>query len=128
MTKFNASRLAHVLVLDAVTCAGMGLALSLFAGPLSGATGLPRGLLLGAGLLLFPVAALMAMTAARGWAWAVPLILAGNLAWVLASVALLVAFRPTVLGVAFVLLQGLAVLALAGLEWRAAGGRRATAE
>lgn len=108
------------------TLGGMGLILVAFAGRLSVLTGLPDSLLLGAGLALFPVAVLMALTAVRGWNWAVPLVLWGNAGWILASVALLPVFRPSAFGTAFVVVQAAVVLALVTLEWRSARGRADT--
>jgi hypothetical protein len=111
-----------ILWLDAASCAGLGLLLALASGPIAGVTGLPAGLLLGAGLLLLPVALLMA-TAARMRPvprWLLLLIVDGNVAWVLASLIVLIAGlgQPTGLGVAFVLAQAAAVAVLAALEAR----------
>ena len=44
-------------------------------------------------------------------------LIAGNAAWVAASLALLFALAPTGLGIAFVVTQALAVVALTDFEW-----------
>jgi len=49
--------LRRILALDALSCAGMGLAMGLAAAPLAPLFGLPEGLVRGAGLLLLPLAA-----------------------------------------------------------------------
>ena len=112
-----------VLWLDAASCAGLGVLLCAAPGPLAGLTGLPPALLWGAGLLLLPVALLMA-TAARMRPvprWLLLAIVDGNLAWVAASLLVLIlgVGAPTGLGVAFVLVQAAAVTVLAVLEARA---------
>jgi hypothetical protein len=111
--------LRRVLLLDAATCVVTGLAMTAVAGLISGFTELPVGLLRGAGASLFPIALLMAAVAMRtpisiAGAW---LVIVGNVAWVLGSLALLgggVAFNA--LGAAFIGTQALAVAVLAGLE------------
>lgn len=110
--------LRPLLLLDAATCAAMGLVLDFGAQPLAALTGLPAGLLLAAGISLFPIALFMAMSAWRPHPAAVWLIIAGNAGWVLGSLALLIPglLAPTMLGIAFVLVQALAVAVLAWLE------------
>jgi hypothetical protein len=73
-----------------------------------------------AGLALLPIAAVMLLIALRpalqpAGAW---LVIAGNGAWVAASFALLLTgwVAPTTLGIAFVVVQALAVALLAKLE------------
>lgn len=112
--------LSQVLLFDAATCVAMGLALLFAAGPLSALLQLPLPLLRYAGLLLLPVAAFMAWVGSRrpvprAGTW---LVVAGNWAWVVASIALLMSDRvsPNAFGVAFVLLQAVVVVVLAGLE------------
>jgi len=113
--------LRAVLLFDAATCAAMGGALTLARWPLGGWTGLPPGLLLGAGLALLAIAALIAAIAARtpvrpGGAW---LVILGNAAWVAGSLALLAPkiLAPNALGVAFVAVQAIAVAAIALAEF-----------
>src|SRR5688500_7592607 len=93
----------RVLFVDAATCAGTGLFLALLAVPLAPFLGLPADLLLDAGLALLPIAAFIAWVATRDAisAAGVWLVIIGNAAWVLASLALLFAVSPTMLGYAF---------------------------
>lgn len=113
--------LRSLLAIDAVTGVAMGAVLVAGATSLAGPLGLPAPLLLWAGLVLFPCAALMAVAAVPASppltvAW---LVIVGNFAWVLASIAVLPWFAPSALGVAFVLAQAAVVLVLAVLERRA---------
>jgi hypothetical protein len=112
--------LRNLLLADAATCAAMGLALVLGVAPLAALTALPATLLSYAGLALLPIAAVMLLIALRpalqpAGAW---LVIAGNGAWVAASFALLLTgwVAPTTLGIAFVVVQALAVALLAKLE------------
>jgi hypothetical protein len=109
----------RVLFVDAATCVGTGLFLALLAAPLARFLGLPAELLLYAGLALLPIAAFIAWVATREQmsAAGVWLVIIGNAAWVLASLALLFAVSPTVLGYAFVIGQALIVAALAEMEY-----------
>lgn len=101
----------------------MGIGLIAASRPLHALTGLPASLLVWAGILLLPIAAFMAVSArlAPIPRWAANVVIFGNVAWVLASLALpltgLVA--PNALG--WILLFGqagfVAVLAIA--EFRA---------
>jgi len=112
--------LRNLLLADAATCAAMGLALDLGAAPLATLTGLPAALLSYAGLSLFPIAAVMLLAALRPalQSLGAPLVIAGNAAWVAASLLLLVSgwAAPNGLGIAVVLTQALAVAVLAWLE------------
>lgn len=110
--------LRGVLAFDAATGLIMGLLLSLMPLPLSAWLGLPAALLLGAGLLLFPSAALMLLASARPHLLLVGMVVFGNVAWVAASVLVLVLMGPTVLGAVFVTGQAVAVAALAWVEWQ----------
>jgi hypothetical protein len=116
--------LRHVLVVDAVTCVFMGLALSLFAVQLEPLLGLPYPLLQYAGLALLPIGGFMAWLAVQSLLpkWGVSAVIAGNALWAAASVALLFVLSPSALGHAFVIAQAVAVAALAELEY--AGLRR----
>lgn len=51
----------------------------------------------------------------------VAFVIAGNAAWVVGSVAVVLMFEVTALGLAFIVAQAAAVLVLAVLEWRARG-------
>ena len=123
--------LRTLLLFDAATCLLMGVALLALTGPLSQWTALPPGLLTWAGALLLPIAAYMAAVALwwPGSAPAVWLVVAGNLAWVFASMAVIGGAAPAnIWGIAFVLAQALVVAVLALLEAGAlrAGRRPAT--
>ena len=110
--------LRGVLAFDASTGIIMGLLLSLMPVPLSAWLGLPAALLVGAGLLLFPSAALMLLASARPYIVLVGLVVFGNVAWVAASVLVLVLMGPTVLGAVFVAGQAVVVAMLAWVEWQ----------
>lgn len=129
ITQTSASRgelLRNVLVADGVVCATTGLLLAIVAGPLNDVLGLPTSLLRGVGLFLIPFGALVFLLGTRPAParTAVQVLIAGNLLWVAASVALLVSGRvdPTGLGIAFVLLQAILVAAFA--EFQILGLRR----
>jgi hypothetical protein len=95
--------------------------LRLGAGELAPLTNLPEALLRETGLFLIAYAALV------GWLGSRPLmpkalvvvVIAGNAAWMLASIALLFsgAVTPNLLGEAFVAIQAIAVGALAELQY-----------
>lgn len=122
MTTNDATRLRTVLYLDAAICTVFGLFCAGLAGPLSGFTGLPGDLLFYAGLALLPVAVFMAFAArqatpSRLLVW---MILLGNEAWILGSIAILIfgIVEPNTLGCAFVVAQAVAVLPLVLLEYQ----------
>lgn len=120
MTIQSSPLLRGALALDAAACAGMGALLALAAGPLSVLFGLPPGPLRGAGLLLLPCAALLGWFASRRDLprLAVLAVIGVNFVWIADSLMLLAGgwFAPTGLGVAFVLAQAGAVLALTAME------------
>ncbi|RAK56540.1 hypothetical protein [Phenylobacterium deserti] len=129
MTHTDQTQLRRVLGLDALTCAAAGALMAGAAQPLAGWTGLSPTLLMGAGLSLFPVAALFGWMSRQarvpsGLIW---LAVLGNAAWVAASLVVLTLESPTPFGYAFVLGQAAAVAILAGLEARALPVRRAAA-
>jgi hypothetical protein len=115
------------LKLDAVASGALGVLILLAAGTMVGdgrpfvfLLGTPLALLVPAGLFLVAYAAFVWTVGTRGRtnrtaAWSV---VAVNVLWVLASVALLVAgwFPLTALGVAFVLAQAAAVALFAALQ------------
>lgn len=112
--------LRKVLGVDAITCLAMGVVLLAFAGALGNLLGLPVRLLLAAGLVLLPCAALMYATARsagpnRALVW---LVLLGNLAWIVASLGIAVLLAPPPLGIAFLLGQAAVVALLGILEYR----------
>lgn len=119
--------LRNVLLIDAATCLVAGAVMALGAAPIAGLTALPQPLLLYAGVALLPIAAFMALTATRSPIPRAPvwLIVAGNAAWVIASIAVMILAGPNVLGHAFVAAQALVVAVLTKLEYE--GAQAATA-
>ncbi len=110
--------LSNVLLLDAATCIAAGALMAFGSDFVSGLTAIPAPLLYWAGLILFPVAALMIYaglqaSAPRGLVW---LIVIGNVGWVIASLAVFGFITPNALGYAFILAQAAAVAILALLE------------
>ena len=112
--------LRNALALDAAACAATGLLLSVGAGALSGLLGFPVEFLRGAGLVLLPCAALLAVFAGRVRLprLAVYAVIGVNILWIADSVLILVAgwFAPTTLGIVFVLAQAAAVAIVTELE------------
>lgn len=115
--------LQTILAFDAATCAAMGMLLVFASGPIAGLTAIPGSLLFFAGLLLVPIAAFMTIftQTATVPAWAVQVIVAGNVFWVLGSVVLPITglIAPNGLGWLFLLGQAAVVALFAGLEWAA---------
>jgi hypothetical protein len=112
--------LRATLLVDAATCAAMGLLMTLFSTRLSNLMALPAPLLLYAGLSLFPFSGFLLYVATRGktaapLVWAIVL---GNALWTLGSILILPAgwVTPNVFGLCFVLFQAAGVAVLAGLE------------
>ena len=116
-----APNLRRILGLDAATCFLMGALLVAATSPLSTVLGLPQDLLFWAGVLLFPCAALMGGAAMmrRPLPLLVWIVILGNAAWVMASVAVAMVFEPPWIGVVFVIVQATVVLLLLILERRA---------
>jgi hypothetical protein len=105
----------------------MGIALIVLAPALSPLLTLPHDLLFYAGCMLLPIAIFMAalsrqVAPSSAGVW---LVILGNLAWILASLAVAAIVRPNALGVGFLLLQALVVAILALAEFTA-GPRRQT--
>jgi hypothetical protein len=113
--------LRRALLADAIFSGVSAVLLRLGAGELAPLTNLPEALLRETGLFLIAYAALV------GWLGSRPLmpkalvvvVIAGNAAWMLASIALLFsgAVTPNLLGEAFVAIQAIAVGALAELQY-----------
>lgn len=118
--------LRRILALDAASCAALGLLLCLDGAALSPLFGLGERLLLGAGLLLLPLAAFIGWLASRPAppSLLVWLVIVGNVAWTAESFLLVAteSGRITTLGATFVAGQAAAVLVVALLEY--AGLRR----
>jgi hypothetical protein len=112
--------LRNALLADALVSGATGALMALAAGPLEPVLQVPAMLLRLAGLALLPYAAFVAMLArrdvpSRGMVWAV---IAGNAVWAVDCVALLFTgwIEPSLLGVAFILMQAVVVAAFAELQ------------
>jgi hypothetical protein len=112
--------LRTVLLADALVSGATGLLMTVGAGVLEPILQVPATLLRGAGLALVPYAGFVAMLARRdvlprAGVWAV---IACNVLWAIDCVALLLTgwIDPTLLGVAFVLVQAVVVAAFAELQ------------
>lgn len=118
----------NILALDAATCALMGIVLAAAARPLSALLALPQDLLFYAGLLLLPIAGFMAVIArhTQPWATGVWLVIAGNAAWVLASIVVLATTSSNMLGTGFLAFQAGIVAVLAMGEFKALARRPAS--
>lgn len=113
--------LRGVLLLDAAISGVTGLVMAAGANLLEGLLAVPATLLRPVGLSLLPFAAVLIALATREAlsSSAVKAVIALNALWVVASVLLLVSgqVNPTLLGYAFVLIQAIAVLGFAELQW-----------
>ena len=113
--------LRRAIVADAIFSGGSAVLLTFGAGALAPLLNLPEALLRETGLFLVAYAALVGWLGTRQ-SMPKPLVLiviAGNAAWTLASIALLFsgAVTPNLLGEAFVAGQAIAVGALAELQY-----------
>ena len=113
--------LRAVVWFDASTGVLLGALHLLFTAQLSEWLALPASLLQVSGVLLLGYAALAAAIARsepmpRGWLW---VLIVGNFAWALGSVALLLgsALTPTLLGQAYLAVHVASVALLAELQW-----------
>jgi hypothetical protein len=115
------TNLRFALLADAVASGATGLMMIAGADMLTGLLGLPVALMREAGLLLVPYVALVAFVGARQAIphGAVRAIIALNVAWVAASIGLLMSgtVAPTVLGYAFVIFQAVVVGVFAELQF-----------
>ena len=120
----RATFLRRVLLADALACLGAGAVTLIGSSWLAPHLGLPPALLAGAGAILLPVAALIALVATRDPVPAAGIrgIVAINVLWVAASlgVFLVPGITPTLLGTAFILAQAGLVAAFAVVEARLA--------
>ncbi len=123
----SSSLLRRALVVDAAVSGLAGVAMLLGAHLLQAQLGLPAALLEGAGVSLFPFAALVVHLSRRSGpsAGGTRIVIALNAAWVAASCLLLLSGRvaPSGLGYAFVAGQALAVALFAEAQY--VGLRRA---
>lgn len=113
--------LRTILMLDAVTCVAAGTLMAVAGTRLSSLMLIPADVLWIAGMSLFPIAVFIAVVAARlpRSVTGVWLVIGGNAAWVIGSLALLVdgGFSPNALGAAVIVVQAVAVAILAELEF-----------
>ena len=114
--------LKFALWVDAAVSGATGLLQLSAATTLAALLELPYNALLGTGEFLVVYALLLAgmATRTRLWAGLVMFIVLGNLMWALACAGLLLAggLSLNALGVGFVLVQAVAVVVFAALEWR----------
>ncbi len=117
--------LRRLLLLDAVTCLAMGIALIFANAPLAALTALPPDLLFGAGAVLLPCAAFMIVLASRvsPSPAGVRVVIACNVLWVLASLLLPLwpGIDPNSTGLFGLFAQAAGVAVLAALEQFALG-------
>lgn len=122
--------LRNALLLDAVASGATALLAIVGAPLLAPLLGLPQDLLFWAGVVLVPFVAFLLITARRQAVARLALIdiIGINALWVAASLSLLVSgfVSPNALGVAFVVVQAVAVALFAELQF--IGLRRATAQ
>lgn len=119
--------LRNVLIVDAAFSGASGIALAALATPLAAQSGLPHGLVLGAGVFLMPYAIVVGslglcalLPPAVVW-----FVVAGNALWVVESLVTLAQTSPTPFGVALVGAQAAVVAAIAAAQ--AIGLRRSPA-
>ena len=122
MSAQQASHFLHrVLILDAAASGATAVLLIAAAPALAPLLGLPVALMRGAGLVLLPYVAFVALVARRGRfeAAAVWSIIVSNALWAAASVLLLLSglIAPTALGIAFVVGQAVIVALLGELQY-----------
>jgi hypothetical protein len=113
--------LRNVLRVDALSCFACGVLQVAFPAAMARLLNLPEGLLAYTGEFLLVYAAVVAFVSTRnsfprGVIWA---LVAGNVSWALACVLLLVSggVSPSMLGVAYVVMQALTVAVLAELQY-----------
>jgi hypothetical protein len=113
--------LQRALILDAVASGATAVLLIAAAPALAPLLGLPVALMRGAGLLLLPYVAFVALVARRGRLEpaAVWTIIVSNALWAAASFGLLLSgqIAPTALGIAFVVVQAVVVALLGELQY-----------
>ena len=114
--------LSQFLVIDAATCAGMFAIGVLATAGLTALTGLPDSVVSAAGWICLAAGALLAWLAARPSYGLLRLAIAGNTAWVVASLAVWAvhAGSLTASGHALVIGQAIGVAVFGGIELRGA--------
>lgn len=117
----SSSFLRRVLLIDAVSSGGMGVAMILFSALLADVLALPADLISQAGVVLIPFAAFVGYLATRAELsrLAVWSVIALNVVWAIDSFVLLMTgwVSPNALGYAFVIGQAVVVAVLADLEY-----------
>lgn len=118
--------LRFALLLDAVVSGANGVAYLVAAGPIGDLLGLPAGVLRALGVFFLAYALAVWLVSRRPSTPGVAAIVAGNVAWVLASLGFAVAGweDPTTTGTVWIVLQALIVAGFAELQvasapWRA---------
>ncbi|MBU1378946.1 MAG: hypothetical protein KKE02_07740 [Alphaproteobacteria bacterium] len=123
MTAVRSTFLRTVIALDAAACGVMGAAFAFDAGWLEGPLGLSPALMQPVGWFLLPYAGLLAWLATRpALPRAVVWTLVGfNVVWAVESIALVALgwVQPTTPGLAVVVLQAVAALVVADLQYLA---------
>tara|TARA_R110000782_G_scaffold60844_3_gene125614 strand:- start:984 stop:1394 length:411 start_codon:yes stop_codon:yes gene_type:complete len=113
--------LRNVLLTDAAACVFMSVPMIFATRWLEKILNIPSALLFFAGICLLPVAIIMVFVATRKSVSrnGVALVVAGNIAWVVASLSLIVTdwIAPNFIGVAFIGCQAAAVTVFALLEY-----------
>ena len=113
--------LRRTLWLDAAVSGTTGIVMALGAGLLEPWLAIPGALFRVAGVSLLPFAALLVALATRPTVpkSAIAAVIVANALWVVASIALLASGQvaPTMLGYVFVVVQAVAVLGFAELQW-----------
>jgi hypothetical protein len=113
--------LRNVLRVDALSCIACGALQAAFPAAMARLLNLPEGLIVYTGEFLLVYAAVVAFVSTRKplprpVVWA---LVAGNVGWALACVLLLVGGRvsPSMLGIAYVVMQAVTVAVLAELQY-----------
>jgi len=113
--------LRYALLADAIVSGATGLLLIVGAGVLAGLLNLPVPLLREAGLILVPYVAFVAFVGTRAniSRGATAVVIAANVLWTAASILLLLSnyVAPNALGIAFVLMQAVAVAAFGAAQF-----------
>jgi hypothetical protein len=114
------SFLKRVLLADAAVSGSVALLQLAAYKPLAALTGIPADLLLGTGIFLVCYVTLL-ITLARStsvWTSMIWLVIAGNLAWAAAALAVAATLSATLVGEAFAAVHAIAVTTFACLEYR----------
>ena len=121
-TVYPSPLLKIALAADAAVSGAAAVLQLVAANWLSELLGVPRTLLVETGAFLLAYAILLVVLARSAGVWSVlvTIIVLGNVAWAVGCVGLLATgvLSPSALGVAFVLVQAIAVLIFAALEYR----------